>query len=89
MVERAIAFGCESSMPEARHSSRLAKLTGDRLQQPELRLRWSDRDDLEELPCRRAEPRGPREHCIPDRRRKDRLGPGCERLGDEERVSRR
>ena len=61
-------------------------LAGERLQEPELRLRRHDGDRLEDRPSGGAEACGACEHCFPDRLRNP-VGSRGERFDDEERVA--
>ncbi len=78
--------------PRDQHSRRHAilqareRVRGQRLEQPQLRLRRHDRNGLEERPSIGVEPRGAREHGVPDGRR-DVLRPRRQHLADEERVT--
>ena len=55
-------------MPAPRHDAeRVEVVTGDRLEQPQLRTRRNDGDDVEQPPRRGSERRGAREHRVSHR----------------------
>ena len=58
----------------------------NRLEQPEIRLRWDDRDCIEHRSRLTAQPRGPREHGIRYGRRDDAV-PRRQHFRHEERIS--